>query len=255
MSTRSWFTLLAGLTIACGEKDGTSDSGADGVDESVWYLDADSDGFGGELLDGERHVDLGVATTHRGGDCDDAVPSTHPGAGETCDGIDNDCNGLVDEGCEATDEPRVEIGVDAGLGFPGTFPIANGEVRGLFKTPFEDFDAQLELNLGLVGDDTCRVLNEPNCKVRTLKAPILGGVRAQREGIDLDVGVGVLPVYTRVDVRGQSSSNLRVLPAMSFGASMPLSGDLSVGADVLITRGPTAIVTVGVTKRLSRVGR
>ena|GEM_PF-1134954 len=32
-----------------------------------------------------------------GSDCDDANPHTHPGRTESCDGLDNDCNGQVDE--------------------------------------------------------------------------------------------------------------------------------------------------------------
>jgi hypothetical protein len=39
-----------------------------------------------------------------GTDCDDASAATHPGAGEVCDGADNDCDGTTDEGTECYDD-------------------------------------------------------------------------------------------------------------------------------------------------------
>ena len=54
--------------------------------------------------DGYRRADAG------GPDCDDAHATVYPGAPETCDGLDNNCNGQVDEGF------ALGIGCDAGLG-------------------------------------------------------------------------------------------------------------------------------------------
>lgn len=44
-------------------------------------------------------VDLDADGSCAGSDCDDANPAVSPLAMESCDGLDNDCNGLVDEGC------------------------------------------------------------------------------------------------------------------------------------------------------------
>lgn len=40
-----------------------------------------------------------------GDDCDDTDPAAHPGAAEVCDGVDNDCNGIVDDGARYVPGP------------------------------------------------------------------------------------------------------------------------------------------------------
>ena len=43
--------------------------------------------------DGDGHNKISMG----GDDCDDADPDVHPGAPEYCDGIDNNCNGIIDD--------------------------------------------------------------------------------------------------------------------------------------------------------------
>jgi len=86
----------------------------------AWYLDADGDGHG---------TPAGVTTTSTAtpapvgyaelfDDCDDAAPSVHPGAAEVCNGLDDSCSGLADDGL-----PFADYYLDAdgdGFGDPAT---------------------------------------------------------------------------------------------------------------------------------------
>ena len=81
--------ICDGLDNNC---DGQSDEGA----LSVFYADADDDGFGNPDITKEA-CESGEGFVEFGNDCDDANAQTYPGAEEICDGVDNDCNGDTDE--------------------------------------------------------------------------------------------------------------------------------------------------------------
>ncbi len=90
-----------GASEICNGVDDDCDGLTDDADGSVtgattWYADYDSDGYGGSRFTRSACVQPSgyVATT---GDCDDGDASAYPGAGEYCDGVDNDCDGSVDE--------------------------------------------------------------------------------------------------------------------------------------------------------------
>ena len=75
--------------------DGVADN--DPVDPGTFYVDADADGWGDEAI----QACAGDGLSSRDGDCDDDDDQVHPGATETCDEVDQDCDGSVDE--DATD--------------------------------------------------------------------------------------------------------------------------------------------------------
>jgi hypothetical protein len=72
---------------------------------TIWYLDADGDGYytGASMTQctspgaGYRYTGLTA-----GGDCNDGSAAINPAATEVCDGIDNDCDGSIDEGVQTT---------------------------------------------------------------------------------------------------------------------------------------------------------
>ncbi len=71
---------------------------------TVWFLDADNDGYfvGSGITQcispGAGYRNSGIIGS---GDCNDANPNIHPGAPETLNGIDDDCNGMIDDICSA----------------------------------------------------------------------------------------------------------------------------------------------------------
>ena len=77
------------------------EEGAEGC--SDWYPDGDGDLYG--AADGAACLCQGDAShvVQQGGDCQDADPAIHPGAVETCNGADEDCDGEVDEGFQDLD--------------------------------------------------------------------------------------------------------------------------------------------------------
>ncbi len=90
-----------GAIETCNDIDDNCDGEVDEGLTDTFYRDGDGDGYGVDdsTLSACSQPD-GYATL--GGDCVDTDSSIHPGLAEVCDGVDNDCDGSVDEGVLAT---------------------------------------------------------------------------------------------------------------------------------------------------------
>ncbi|MBU0690473.1 putative metal-binding motif-containing protein [bacterium] len=80
----------------CDGKDNNCNGVIDEGFLTVWYRDLDEDGYGDpsspliSCVQPDGYVD-------NPGDCDDTESLAYTGAPEVCDGVDNDCNSLVDD--------------------------------------------------------------------------------------------------------------------------------------------------------------
>lgn len=94
--------LFTGSGQLCGQElcNGEDDDCDGEIDESVttsYFLDNDNDGFGDPNQSVQSCEPLSGYVTN-GTDCDDLHGNVHPDANEVVDGLDNDCDGLIDEG-------------------------------------------------------------------------------------------------------------------------------------------------------------
>ncbi len=116
--------IFPGAEEVCNTLDDDCDDNVDegATDVGVWYVDADTDGFGdpGDTQESCEQPDGYVSNST---DCDDSLDSVYPGADETCNDTDDDCDTDVDEDA-----------VDVGTWYPDsdsdTYVDASGEVTG-----------------------------------------------------------------------------------------------------------------------------
>ena len=92
------FTSCAGCTeiFSCNfDPNATIDDGSCILPYDIVYEDLDGDGIGGSV--GIADVcELGPGLSLETGDCDDDNNTVYPGAAGTAEGIDNNCNGVID---------------------------------------------------------------------------------------------------------------------------------------------------------------
>jgi hypothetical protein len=204
---------------------------------------------GGEWLQAADRDGDGYAAAEAGGDdCDDADPSVHPGAAETCDGRDEDCDGAIDEDLES-EQPWYPDADGDGYGVPGEPVTACAAPAG-----YGD------------GQDDC---DDASATAYPGATEVLDGADQDCDGVVDDLilpesadwtlweGVGH-PSFARADFGGDGHADLvAVLPRGSeglgviglwWGGSLALSGEDDPSTwqpDLLLTGSEVATATWG----------
>ena len=100
--------------------------GADSVGCTKYYLDEDNDGAGlGDTMEClcEKELENQVPFA---GDCNDQDPAMNPWAYELCNGLDENCNLIVDDGCDDDDDGYCDAQMVL-IGTPAVCPLGGGD--------------------------------------------------------------------------------------------------------------------------------
>ncbi|MBM4369389.1 MAG: putative metal-binding motif-containing protein, partial [Deltaproteobacteria bacterium] len=120
-----------GAIELCNGEDDNCDGSIDedsAVDVSAWYADLDGDGYGSDAS--VSACDAPSGYVGNSDDCDDGNASVSPADAELCNGVDDDCDGTVDED-DATDADTWYRDSDGdGLGDPAVSTEACDEPSG-----------------------------------------------------------------------------------------------------------------------------
>ena len=96
----------------------------------VYYQDQDFDGYGNGAVVSNSCSGVPIGYILGAGDCNDNNANINPAVNEICDnGIDDDCDGLMDEGCICVNPPTANAGTNITV-CAGTTISLNGTIGG-----------------------------------------------------------------------------------------------------------------------------
>ena len=96
--------IFPGADEVCDGADNDCDDSVDpatSIDAPTWYRDADSDGFGNADVS-EVSCEASSGFVGDDTDCLDTDPAVNPDGVEVCDGVDQNCDGTIDEGFDVS---------------------------------------------------------------------------------------------------------------------------------------------------------
>ena len=96
-------TVRPGGTEMCNKVDDNCDGQVDnGINFQNYYSDVDGDGFGAKNAPPESSCAVVSGKVTNNSDCNDNAAGVKPGAPEACNGVDDNCDGRIDDGLTFT---------------------------------------------------------------------------------------------------------------------------------------------------------
>jgi hypothetical protein len=148
--------------------------------------------------------------TPEDGDCDDDAPGIHPDAEEICDGVDNDCDELIDGGtvCRVEDVFVQRVVLDVLFVVDSSLSMAAEQSRLRLAAPFfvpyafEEAGVQHDTHIGVITTD----MDDPSHGGRMVS---VDGVRFANAEMTTEQAIDWLSVAVEVGTAGSANERAR----------------------------------------------
>jgi hypothetical protein len=175
-----------GENESCDSIDNDCDSLVDEGVKTTYYQDRDGDGYGNSSVVTESCTKPdGYSTV--GGDCNDGNTATYPSAPETCDGEDNDCDSVVDEGVTTTYYADND---GDGYGNPNVTRSACSQPTGYSKVAGDCNDQDAAVHPGV--SDTCSDEVDNDCDGETSEDETTSADTEPNDAVSSAIDLGTL---------------------------------------------------------------
>ena len=216
------------------------DENCDGVlNDGLWiaaYIDADGDGYGdyGISVDGLCELTTGYVGNNQ--DCDDSNPGIYSSASEICDGLDNNCNGQIDDGL-----PFANYFIDLdgdGYGAGNVFILCSNPGPGYVTNNTDCNDNNVAINPGISEicgnniDENCNGSDLPCYTTGTPGAPIpVPGITQYGTGVQSNISFDLAGGGNSIESPGSGNDRWYQFTAATNAARIGLRGSTAVNDD------------------------